>query len=70
MRNEIKSLDPQGTLVCPICGKVFEANDDTKYIMNGGYVCEWKCFWKEVNRREAIKKQEAIKKEENKKNKK
>lgn len=47
-----KLLNSQGLLTCPICGKEFEPNDDTKYIISGGYTCSWKCFWKEVKRRE------------------
>ena len=48
-------LNPQGKLVCPVCGKEFEPNDDTKYIIDGGYVCDWKCFLKEVKKRKAAK---------------
>ena len=32
------------TLICPVCNKEFKVNDDTKYIVKGGYVCDWKCF--------------------------
>lgn len=32
------------TLTCPVCFRTFKVGDDTKYICNGGYVCEWKCF--------------------------
>lgn len=32
------------TLICPVCKKEFEVSDDTKYIVKGGYVCDWKCF--------------------------
>ena len=48
-------LTPKGTLICPVCGKEFKPNDDTKYIIAGGYVCDWKCFLKELKRREAEK---------------
>lgn len=46
---------PQGILTCSVCGKEFKANDDTRYIINGGYTCTWKCFWNEMKRREAQK---------------
>ena len=48
--NKSKSIYPQGTLICPVCGKEFEANDDTRYIVAGGYTCSWKCFLKEDKR--------------------
>lgn len=31
-------------LWCPVCGKYFEASNDTRYIRHGMYVCGWKCF--------------------------
>ena len=34
----------QELLTCPVCGKEFKPNDDTKYIASGGYTCSWKCF--------------------------
>ena len=40
------------TLICPVCGKEFIVDDDTKYIAGGGYTCSWKCFQKEVKRSE------------------
>lgn len=46
-------------LICPICGKKFEPNDDTKYIIAGGYTCDWECFLNETKRREAIKEKES-----------
>ena len=46
---------PQGLLVCPICEKEFEANNDTRYIIGGGYTCSWKCFINEVKKREKEK---------------
>ena len=48
-------LTPQGTLICPVCREEFKPNDDTKYIIAGGYVCDWKCFLKESKRRYAEK---------------
>ena len=50
-----KSLEPQGFLICPVCQKEFEANDDTKYFISGGYTCSWKCFLKESKERDAIR---------------
>ncbi len=45
--SRIELLHPQGVLICPVCGKEFEADEDTMYIANGGYVCDWKkCFMK------------------------
>lgn len=35
-------------LICPVCGKEFKRNDDTKYIAAGGYTCSWNCFLKRV----------------------
>lgn len=49
--NKLESLYPQGSLVCPVCGKEFEANDDTRYIICGGYTCSWKCFLTEHRKR-------------------
>lgn len=43
---------PQGTFVCSVCGKEFVANDNTRYIINGGYTCSWKCFLNESKKRE------------------
>lgn len=44
------------TLICPVCGKEFKPNDDTKYIINGGYTCSWKCFLDEAKRKDEEKK--------------
>lgn len=44
---------PQDKLVCTVCGKEFKITGDTKYIINGGYTCSWKCFYKEAKRRDA-----------------
>lgn len=54
MKNNTTSksiIYPQGLLICPICGKEFEADDDTRYIISGGYTCSWKCFLTESKRR-------------------
>ena len=50
-RNKFQSVYPQGTFTCPICGKEFEANNDTRYIIGGGYTCSWKCFLNESKKR-------------------
>ena len=52
MRNDAY---PQGTFICSVCGKEFEAHDDTRYIIAGGYTCTWKCFLQEAKRRDAIR---------------
>ena len=39
-----KLLNTQGFLTCPVCGKEFKPNEDTKYIAAGGYTCSWKRF--------------------------
>ena len=38
----------QEQLTCPVCGKSFNKNDDTKYMVYREYTCSWKCFLKEV----------------------
>ena len=62
------SIYPEGTLICPICNKEFEANEDTRYIISGGYTCSWKCFLKEMKKREAKKKAEIEVKQKEKEN--
>lgn len=42
---------PQGSFICPVCGKEFKANNDTRYIIKGGYTCSWKCFLTESKKR-------------------
>ena len=42
---------PQGSLICPVCGKEFKTNNDTRYIIKGGYTCSWKCFLTEAKKR-------------------
>ena len=52
----IKELvNSKGMLICPVCGKEFKPNDDTKYIAAGGYTCSWKCFLTVVKQREEEK---------------
>jgi len=43
-------VNEQGFLTCPVCGKEFKPNDDTKYIATGGYTCSWKCFLNAVRK--------------------
>ena len=42
----IPKIEIGDQLVCPVCGKEFTATEDTKYLVNRQYVCEWKCFLK------------------------
>jgi hypothetical protein len=57
-----KSVYPQGWLICPVCGNGFEANEDTRYIIAGGYTCDWKCFLKELRNITERKRSENISK--------
>lgn len=59
MKNYLISefLNPQGLLVCPVCGKEFKPNDDTQYIATGGFTCSWKCFMNDARRISAEKKE-------------
>lgn len=34
------------TLICPVCGKRFLPNDDSKYLIGKEYTCSWDCFLK------------------------
>ena len=36
------------TLICPVCGKRFLPNDDSKYLIGKEYTCSWDCFLKKV----------------------
>ena len=56
--NKLESLYPKGSYTCPICNKEFEATEDTRYIIGGGYTCSWKCFLTEHRKREAEKEAE------------
>ena len=54
MRNySMLILDSKETLICTVCGTEFKPDDDTKYIIAGGYTCSWKCFLKEAKERDA-----------------
>ena len=45
----MNQIIPNGVeLICPICHKQFIKNDETKYVIKGGYTCSWKCFLKRV----------------------
>lgn len=50
------NIYPQGSLTCSVCNKEFKADDDTRYIIKGGYTCSWKCFLTESKRRSDEKK--------------
>ena len=58
-------LNSKGLLVCSVCGKEFEPNDDTKYIISDGYTCNWECFANEAKRQDA----EKVKRKEGKRSK-
>ena len=36
------------TLICPVCGKRFLPNDDSKYLIGKEYTCPCDCFLKKV----------------------
>lgn len=36
------------TLICPVCGKRFLLNDDSKYLIGKEYTCSWDCFLNKV----------------------
>ena len=36
------------TLICPVCGKRFLPNDDSKYLIGKEYTCSWDCFLNKV----------------------
>lgn len=44
-------IDDNTDLVCPVCGNEFKPNTNTRYIISGGYVCDWQCFRQEVKRK-------------------
>lgn len=54
-KTKVKTVpqSPPETLICTVCGKEFKVNDYTKYIINGGYTCSWKCFINEAKRKDA-----------------
>ena len=43
-------------LTCPVCNKKFTVDENTNYIVKGGYVCDWKCFKKRMKDTEAERK--------------
>lgn len=49
------TIYPHGTLTCPVCGEEFEADDNTRYIVKGGYTCSLKCFLTRVKECESKK---------------
>lgn len=52
-----ESIYPQGELICSVCGKKFKANEKTRFIIAGGYTCDWNCFSDEYKKREAERKE-------------
>lgn len=34
---------------CPVCHKLFDLTEDSKYLINNKHVCSWKCFRKYVH---------------------
>ena len=36
------------TLICPVCGKRFLPNNDSKYLIGKEYTCSWDCFLNKV----------------------
>ena len=34
--------------ICLVCNKEFKVTDEHKFLINGEYVCSWKCFLKFV----------------------
>lgn len=48
----LELLNAKGFLTCPVCSKEFKPNNDTKYIVYGGYTCSWKCFLTRVKEQE------------------
>ena len=58
------AFSQEEALICPVCGKSFPPDDDTKYIASGGYTCSWDCFLTVVKRGESKKKELEIKNEQ------
>ena len=46
-------------LVCPICGQEFMFTEDTKYIFDNEYACNWKCFLEKVKKCDEERKNKA-----------
>ena len=38
------SLKTTKTNECPVCHKIFDMADDSKYLINNKYTCSWECF--------------------------
>ena len=58
MKNNAHPINqPRENLICPVCGKSFPPDDDTKYIASGGYTCSWDCFLTVVKRDESKRKE-------------
>ena len=43
-------------LICPICGKIFTADENTCFFAKGDWNCSWECFRSYVKEREKFKK--------------
>ena len=43
-------------LICPICGKIFTADENTCFFAKGEWNCSWECFRSYVKEREKFKK--------------
>ena len=41
---EEANLNLSKTNECPVCHKMFNMCDDSKYLINNEYTCSWKCF--------------------------
>ena len=54
---QIRTPEIGEVMQCSVCGKTFKANDDTKYIINGGYTGSWQCFLKCHYEREKLRKE-------------
>ena len=54
---QIRTPEIGEVMQCSVCGKTFKVNDDTKYIINGGYTCSWQCFLKCHYERENLRKE-------------
>lgn len=39
-------------VTCPVCHKTFNLRIENRYIISGGYTCDWNCFIDEVKRRD------------------
>lgn len=55
---------PQEVLICPVCQKEFEPDENTKYLLGKNYTCDWKCFLNGVKEKKAAKEKEKRKEKE------